>query len=352
MSGKHVWIIARKELRGLYSEKTIILAIFLQLFIAMFSTFLMVGLTAMYDPAAISRFSTIEYRVGYAGSDSSLMDYLEESPDFRVHRMDLSEAVASLKERKLSAVLYMPDTPPQSDDPVKVTLYLIQNDLQTAVIEMKLRDVLLKFEDELRSARAYRLDTQPADLQLPPGRPAGGFFEFVYGLLVPLLVFLPAIVASALVIDLITEEFQYHTLETLVSTPIAFSEIVAGKILACELLVPLQAGAWLLLLSANGIPILHIPEILLHVSVASLILILLAAIVALHYRERSDAQFVFSTALVAVLLLVLALPGNPLNMLTRLAVGAMGAEHWLSLLVLLVCSSALAAGIHRLTRSG
>ncbi|MDI6719191.1 MAG: ABC transporter permease [Methanomicrobiales archaeon] len=352
MNGNHVWIIVRKELRGLYSEKTIILAIFLQLFVAMFSAFLMVGLTAMYDPAAISRFSTAEYGVGYAGSDSALLEYLEESPDFRVYRMDLSEAVASLKERKVSAVLYVPDTPPQSDDPVKVTLYLIQNDLQTAVIETKLRDVLVKFEDDLRAARADRLDTRPAELHLPPARPGGGFFEFVYGLLVPLLVFLPAIVASALVIDLITEEFQYRTLETLVSTPISFREIVAGKILACELLVPLQGGAWLLLLSANGIPVLHVPEILLHASAASLILILLAAIAALHYRERSDAQFVFSAALVVVLLLVLALPGNPLAILARLAVGAAGAEHWLSLAVLLLCSGALAAIVHHRTRSG
>lgn len=39
--------------------------------------------------------------------------------------------------------------------------------------------------------------------QLPP---EGDFFEFVFGLLIPLLVFMPAIIASALVIDLITEE--------------------------------------------------------------------------------------------------------------------------------------------------
>jgi len=41
-----------------------------------------------------------------------------------------------------------------------------------------------------------------------PGTDGGeSFFEFVYGLLIPLLVFLPAIVSAALIIDLITEEY-------------------------------------------------------------------------------------------------------------------------------------------------
>ena len=65
----------------------------------------------------------------------------------------------------------------------------------------------------------------------------------MYGLLIPLLVFMPAIIASALVIDLITEEYQHDTLETLISTPITFTEMVWGKVLACEVLVPIQAGA-------------------------------------------------------------------------------------------------------------
>jgi ABC-type Na+ efflux pump permease subunit len=57
--------------------------------------------------------------------------------------------------------------------------------------------------------------------------------------LIPLLVFMPAIIASALIIDLITDEYQHETLETLLSTPITFAEMVWGKVLACGLLVPI-----------------------------------------------------------------------------------------------------------------
>ena len=52
---------------------------------------------------------------------------------------------------------------------------------------------------------------------------------------------------------------------------------------------------------------------------------------ALHYRERTSAQFIFSTALVVVFLLVMAVPYNPLNLIVRLAVDTAGPVHWLIL---------------------
>jgi len=331
MKARHLSIIAKKEFRGLFNERTILLAVLLQLFIALFSSFLMVGLTSMYDPSSLSKYSHYKYNIGYAGNDSAVLGYLESSPDFQVYPMDLSTGVTALKERKLSAVIYMPDTPPSAEDPVKITLYTLTNDLQSAIVDVKLKDIFLKYEKDLRQVRAFRLSEQPIPLQVPKNSGGGDFYEFVYGLLIPLLVFMPAIIASALVIDLITEEYQHETLETLISTPITFSEMVWGKVLACELLVPIQAGAWLLLLMVNGIAIENAGLILIHVVITSLILILLGTLTALHYRERTAAQFIFSTALVVVILFVLALPSNPLNLLTRLAVGTAGPEQWLVL---------------------
>lgn len=328
---KHLSIIAKKEFRGLYNEKTILLAILLQLFIALFSSFLMVGLTSMYDPSSLSRFSHSRYSVGYAGNESKILTYLQTSPDFRVYQMDLSTAVAALGERKLAAVIYVPDTQPEALDPVKITLYTLQNDLQTAIVDVKLKDIFLRYEKDLRDTRADRLQQELVSLQIQKTTKGGDFYEFVYGLLIPLLVFMPAIISSALVIDLITEEYQHETLETLMSTPITFAEMVWGKVIACELLVPIQAGVWLLLLMLNGIAILNAGLILLQVVVTSLILILLGTLTALHYRERTAAQFIFSTALVVVILFSLALPANPLNLITRLAVGTAGLEQWLLL---------------------
>ena len=331
MKFKHLSIIAKKEFKGLFNERTILLAVLLQLFIALFSSFLMVGLASMYDPSSLSKYSHSRYSIAYTGNESPLLTSLEASSDFRVYQMDLSTAVAALKERKLAAVIFVPDTLPDATDPIKITLYTLQNDLQAAIVDVKLKDIFLNYEQDLREIRADRLKEELIGIQIPKAGGGGDFYEFVYGLLIPLLVFMPAIIASALVIDLITEEYQHETLETLVSTPITFTEIVWGKVLACELLVPLQAGAWLILLMINGIAIQNAGLILVQVIVSSLILILLGTLTALHYRERTAAQFIFSTALVVVILFALALPDNPLNLLTRLAVGTAGGEQWLVL---------------------
>jgi ABC-type Na+ efflux pump permease subunit len=331
VKARHVAVVAKKEFRGLASEKTILLAVLLQVFIALFSSFLMVGLTSMYDPAALSGYSHFRYDIAYAGNESPLLGYLEGSTALRVHQMDLSTAVELLKERRISAVVYVPDTRPDSDDPVKITLYTLTDDLQGAVVDVRLKSVFLQYEQDLRTIRAGRLDVTPIPLQVPTPAGSGDFYGFVYGLLVPLLVFLPGILSAALIIDLITEEYQHGTLETLISTPVTFAEMVWGKVLVCAILVPVQAGAWILLLSVNRIAIDNPGLILLHVTLASLLLILLGAVCALHYRERTAAQFVFSTALVVILLLVLALPYNPLNLVARLAVGTAGIDQWIAL---------------------
>lgn len=331
MNARHVALIAKKELLGLSAEKTIVFAVLLQVFIAMFSSFLMVGLTTMYDPEALEGYSTVTYGVGYAGADSALIDEFAKRDDLLLHRMDLGQALAALRERKVAAVVYVPDTPPDAEGPVTVTLYLIQNDLQSSVINVKIKEVLQGYERELREIRADRMVSFPVELNFPDKGGAENFFEFVYGLLIPLLVFLPAIISAALIIDLITEEYQRQTLETLISTPVTFAEMVWGKIAACEVLVPIQAGIWLLLLGANGIAIGNAAAIILHVAVGGLFLILLGALVALHYRERTSAQFIFSTALVVVFLFVMAVPYNPLNLMARLAVDTAGPVHWLIL---------------------
>ena len=341
MKARHLSIIAKKEFRGLLSERTILLAVLLQLFIALFSSFLMVGLTSMYDPSSLSQYSRFKYNVGYAGNDSEVLTYLYSSPDFRVFKMDLSTGVAALRERKLAAVIWVPGTLPDAKEPVKITLYTLQNDIQSAIVDVKLKEIFLKYERDLREIRADRITEKPLPVQAPAAGGGGDFYEFVYGLLIPLLVFMPAIIASALVIDLITEEYQHDTLETLVSTPVTFSEMVWGKVLACEVLVPVQAGVWLVLLMINGIAIQNAGLILLQVTVCSLVLILLGALTALHYRERTAAQFIFSTALVVVILFALTLPANPMNLLTRLAVGTAGAEQWIVFAVILAVIAVL-----------
>jgi ABC-type Na+ efflux pump permease subunit len=318
----------KKDFSSLANEKTILLAVLLQLFVAMFSSFLMVGLTSMYDPSAIAGYSGIEYQVGYSGEDSPLLELLDDRDDIRVHRMDLSSAVTALKERKLAAVIFVPDTSPIAEEPVMITLYSLQNDIQGAIINAKLKEVFLGYEEDLRNLRSERLTVDPVPIEFPEEGGSSSFYEFVYGLLIPLLLFMPAIISAALVIDLICEEFEQHTLDTLLSTPVTFHEIIWGKTGLAILLVPLQAGAWLTLLLINGIYIASIPLILILVLASSAALILTGALTALYYRERTAAQVIFSLAVVILMLIVLSVPGNPFNLVAILATGSAGPGWW------------------------
>ncbi|MCK7475083.1 MAG: ABC transporter permease subunit [Rhodopseudomonas palustris] len=265
MKSKHLSIIAKKEFRGLFNERTILLAVLLQLFIALFSSFLMVGLTSMYDPSSLSKYS----RSGTA----SPMPGMNRSYS-TISRQARISASTRWTSRRLLQLLKSANWPLLSMCPIRSRMHRSRSRLRSihskmisrrAIVDVKLKDIFLKYEQDLREIRADRLKQEVVQLQIPKTSGGGDFYEFVYGLLIPLLVFMPAIIASALVIDLITEEYQHETLETLISTPVTFAEMVWGKVLACELLVPIQAGAWLVLLMINGIAIQNAGLILLQV---------------------------------------------------------------------------------------
>ncbi len=341
LNPKNILLIMKKELLGLSDEKTIIFAILLQLFVALFASVLLIGLTSIYDPESMNRYQGINFNIAYIGNESQLYSLLANERGLRIYPMDLSSALTSLKERKISGVLFVPDIAPESDKPVTLTLYLIKNDITSALVEMRLKTVLNNFEEILREKRASYRIADPIVVLFPEDTSGNStFFEFIYGLLIPLLVLMPVIVSSALVIDLITEEFQYETLETLLSTPVSLLEIILGKVAICIIIVPLQAFIWLLLLMLNHIQILSLPQILLTASILAIIFVELGAITALIFRERSQAQFIFSTGVVAVILMMISVPGNPLNSIALYASSG-GFLLNISFLLLLVMVAAL-----------
>lgn len=335
MNLNHVLNIARKDFSGISQEKTILFAILLQLFIALFSSFLMVGLTAMYNPDSLDDYGRVYYRVGYCGEDSPVLDKLDADNTIIPFSMDLSTAVALLKERKLAAVLYVPKGYPDEQEPFSVTMYTLKNDIQAALIEMKLKDILLEEEKELRQTRISRLSDIPVSVTFPPGASKTGFYEFIYGVLIPLLLFMPAFISAALIIDLITEEYEQQTLDTIRSTPVTMRELIAGKLLVTLLLVPAQAGIWLILLLLNGVFISHIIEILILVTAGSAVLILMGAIIAIHYPDRTKAQFIFSMVAVIIMLGIVSVPYNPLHIVAQLASGTILLFHGIVILVIL-----------------
>ncbi len=121
------------------------------------------------------------------------------------------------------------------------------------------------------------------------------YFEFIYGILIPLLVFTPVFISGGLIIDMVTEEYERRTMELLAAAPVSFSQILQGKILVAVLIVPAQALLWLALVEVNRIAVHNIPGILLVITVMAMDIVLLGAIIGARYRDRISLRIRPST---------------------------------------------------------
>ncbi len=65
------WAMVKRELKSITKEKTIVLAIIIQLFIASFSSIIAIGLMSFLDPSSIGQNTQIAVRVGIVGDTKS-----------------------------------------------------------------------------------------------------------------------------------------------------------------------------------------------------------------------------------------------------------------------------------------
>ena len=309
--------VARRELASLRSEKTIVLAILIQLFIAAFSSFLAVGLVSLYDPGAVSDGFVVEFGVtGEASEDLDPVLLGEESWE-AVEYETRADALSDFRRGEVHAVLVVERGP---DGRAQVEAIAPDGNIRTTLVVTQLKAVLDEFEQRERRRLSSRLERRPVDPL--PDSGSSPYFGFTYTVLVPLLTFLPVFLSGSVTVDAITEEYDRGTLELLRVTPLTATDIVDGKLLAMGLLAPLQAGAWLLLLSFNGTAVSNPLEILLLVAAFSVVVVALGALLALHLRDRKQAQFLFSMGLLVTFSATYLLPESPANTVAKLAIGS------------------------------
>jgi len=309
--------IARREIASLRREKTIVLAILIQLFIAAFSSFLLVGLVSMYAPGSVQGGGVTIGVTGEAGPD-----VIEEIGDadggFELRAYDTREAAReAFADRTVDAV-FVADR--RDSGVVEVTVLVPDGSVRSTVIVVGVRDALQAYEHARRDALSAQLDRQPVDLPaVPDGSPT---FTFTYTLLVPLLAALPAFISGSIAADTITEEVDAGTLSLLLVTPTTAAEIVDGKALATIGLAPIQAAAWLALLWANGTAIADPLAIVALVAALATILVALGIGLAVRFSTRESAQLLYSLLVLLVFGLATLLPESPPNTVAKLALGS------------------------------
>ena len=309
--------IAKRELASLSREKTIVLALLIQLFIAAFSSFLVVGLTSLYDPSSVE---SGEIRVGVTGEvQDELVQAAAETDGVTAVALDSRErAMAVFDEGGVNAVLTGTTVPTDSGSKLSVIATAPAENIRTTLIVVQLRSVLTELEAQERTERAASLDFQPIDA--PPKTDSSPYFGFTYTVLLPLLLFLPPFISGSVSVDAITEEIERGTLELLRVAPVSLVDIVDGKAAGMILLAPLQAALWVLLLSVNNIAIRNVVPILVFVTAIATIVVVVGTLLGLLTAKRRQAQLLYSVLVIVLFGAAILLPEHPATTAAKLAV--------------------------------
>jgi len=310
--------LAGRELASLRSEKTVVLALMIQLFIAAFSSFLVVGLVSLYDPGGAS----VEF--GVAGDETTLDDLEEIAEDegaWNLRRYSDGEAAQeALIDGEIDAVLDTDTDTERGDNGVGVELVAPRGELRTTLVVTAGRNLLQRFEDVERDRRASEIGVET--VPIPEGGDGGPYHAFTYAVLIPLLLFLPAFISGSVASDTLTEEYERGTLDLLRVSPLSDTEIFDGKALTPIAIAPAQAALWLLLLRFNEVPVSNPVALLGLVTGVTAVLVAFGAGIGLRFRERKQAQFVYSVGAVAVFSLTFSLPESSGNTVAKLASGS------------------------------
>ena len=317
---KAFFSIVSHELKSVRKEKTIMFAILIQLFIASFSSILLVGLMAFYDPDSIGSNTNIDLRVGVIGDSQNRFTALLRQRNLQVRAFaDADGAERAFKAGTIDTIVFIPDV---KNNILEVKLVLPEMDARATIVLMVLRGPLEQYENYLR--RQLGVYVRYGDMG---GRPYTTY-EFLYTVIIPVLMFFPAFVAGSMVVDSLSEEIQNKTLATLLSAPLSLNLVLNAKMAASVIIAIMQCVLWALLLQLNGFAIQNLALVLAFAAIIAATISLIAALISLVFRDRERSQFVYSIIIVIAVGVSFFLDPSPFGMVARLATG----DHYLNAL--------------------
>jgi ABC-type Na+ efflux pump permease subunit len=312
--------VVKKELGSVIRDRTIIISILIQLFIASFSSGLLLGMLSLYDADTILKFSGEGIKIAIVGGmDHPLAAFMSERGLKVMDYATLADAQAAFYQGKALAIV---DAPQDANNLTGIKLYLPESDTVSSLVRMVIQEPLKQYENFLRAQNG--IEVRYTDLN---GKPSTSF-EFVYSVLIPMLMFFPAFVAGSMSVDSLTEEVENNTLQTLLSAPLTINGMIAAKIAAAVILSIVQCAAWLALLGLNGIAIQNTGWILLLALIVAGLSSTSAILGAVLLKDRERSQFIYSLMLLAATAISTLLNVSPITTLSRLAVGDAYTSGW------------------------
>ena len=298
--------IAKKDLRALAKEKTVLVAVLLLISLSSLSQIVAIGLTILYSPSF-----NANVKIGLVG-DAPIFERIAHPVKFE----NLEEALASLKNGEVDAVVLLNETLNETN---YIDVYIPKEDVKAVKVIPALRKILMDYQDTLRAykgipilrVKAYDLSGKPIDV--PEGISIQ--FRFMYTALIPLIVILTAIILGVYVIDILYEELG--CLEVLLCC-VRLRDVVLAKILAVTFVSAVLTATWLLGLIANGVSI-NVPLTVLSSYTTYILSVSIAMMVFRFSRNREEAQLVYSLIFIPLILSFLTFDPSPLSLVVKSA---------------------------------
>lgn len=333
--------LAIRDFVSIRREKTIVLALLVQLIIAGFSSFLIVGIVAVYDAESMGQ----QHAIGVTGDDTGpIEEVLIDHDAIDLHYIETADdGIERVQNGELNAIII---TDRGDNGVLHVDVLVPDNDLQTPIVINELQTVLEQVERNERSLNADNLETTIVEYPVSDTE-SNPYFTFTYTVLIPLLVFLPVFISGSVAVDSLSEEIEEGTLEILQTAPVTLSDIITSKMIVATILGPAQAAVWMILLHFNGIPIFHPFGMMVFVTGMTMMLVVVGISVALVSPTRQYAQLVYSIVLLSIFAVAAVLPEHPANTAAKLATGSATLTTYIMCVIFVVVALASYMGLLR-----
>jgi ABC-2 type transport system permease protein len=160
--------VVKKELGSVIRDRTIVIAILIQLFIASFSSALLLGMLSLYDSDTIMKFGGAGIKIGIVGAAGNPLESFISERGLQVIRYaTLAEAETEFFQNMVNAIVVIPQ---DTRNTAEIKLYLPDSDAVSSLIRMVIQEPLKQYENYLRAQNG--IEVRYTDLK---GKPSISF---------------------------------------------------------------------------------------------------------------------------------------------------------------------------------
>jgi ABC-2 type transport system permease protein len=340
--------IAYREIKAALFEKSFALILLLEFLLIISSGLLSAGYTLITSPESSPQARELSSLV-FVGLISDTPDEFATAfsgtrTRYRIYD-SYSLAKADLSDGVLDAII-MGDIS-LSETPDVIQVYLPANTPKEPLIRLAMRSIFTNLESEVRNRKVsiHHPSINLPDIMVMGRQQSGRRNEIYYVFTLPLLLFLPSLIAGSLTIDSLTQDMESKRMINLILAPIHDLEIIFGKAASSFVISMSQSILWLFMVDLFFVPLQNIPLLLFISGVYTVVFMNLGAIMSLHLKKMKSSQMTYTFFSMSAITLFSPVANihpilremSPAYLITKLALGFPAAEftpHILGLLSL------------------